>query len=93
MSTSMARTAGTQRFAMAAAEPAGVGPFLLARTQERVQYTDVASAMFDAQGQLPADLFVEDGLHPTRKCYALWTSIIKPVLLQQKVAAPASAGR
>ena len=64
-----------------------------ARTQPRVQYIDVASAMFDAQGQLPADLFVEDGLHPTRKCYALWTSIIKPVLLQQKVAAPASAGR
>jgi lysophospholipase L1-like esterase len=64
-----------------------------AKTQEQVQYIDVGSAMFDAQGQLPADLFVEDGLHPTRKCYALWTSIIKPILLQQRVAAPASAGR
>jgi lysophospholipase L1-like esterase len=52
-----------------------------ARTQKRVEYIDVASAMFDAQGNLPADLFVADGLHPTLKCYALWTSIIKPVLL------------
>jgi len=54
-----------------------------ARTQERVQYVDVATAMFDPQGNLRADLFVEDGLHPTPKCYALWTSIIKPLLLQR----------
>ena len=51
-----------------------------ARTQKRVEYIDVASPMFDAQGNLPGDLFVSDGLHPTPKCYALWTSIIKPVL-------------
>jgi lysophospholipase L1-like esterase len=54
-----------------------------ARTQKRVEYIDVASPMFDAQGNLPADLFVADGLHPTPKCYALWTSIIKPVLLKR----------
>jgi lysophospholipase L1-like esterase len=54
-----------------------------ASTQKRVQYIDVASAMFDTKGNLRADLFVEDGLHPTQKCYALWTSIIKPVLLQR----------
>jgi lysophospholipase L1-like esterase len=53
------------------------------KTQERVQYVDVATPMFDAQGNLPRDLFVEDGLHPTPKCYALWTSIIKPALLQR----------
>ena len=52
-----------------------------ARTQKRVEYIDVASPMFDAQGNLPGDLFVSDGLHPTPKCYALWTSIIKPILL------------
>jgi lysophospholipase L1-like esterase len=54
-----------------------------ARTQKRVQYIDVTAAMFDAHGRLRPDLFVEDGLHPNRKCYALWTSIIKPVLLQR----------
>jgi len=52
-----------------------------ARTQKRVQYIDVASAMFDTQGKLRADLFVEDGLHPNQRCYALWTSIIKPILI------------
>jgi len=53
-----------------------------ARTQKRVQYVDVTSAMFDTKSKLRADLFVEDGLHPNQKCYELWTSIIKPILLQ-----------
>ncbi len=52
-------------------------------TQEHVQYIDVASAMFGSRGKLRADLFVEDGLHPNPECYALWTSIIKPLLLQR----------
>lgn len=55
-----------------------------AKTQQRVQYIDVASAMFDAQGHLRDDLFAEDSLHPNAKCYALWTSIIKPILLQRE---------
>jgi lysophospholipase L1-like esterase len=54
-----------------------------AGTQEHVQYIDVASAMFDSKGSLRADLFVEDGLHPNPKCYALWTSIIKPLLVER----------
>jgi lysophospholipase L1-like esterase len=54
-----------------------------AKTQDRVQYIDVATPMFYAQEKPPRDLFVEDGLHPTAKCYALWTSIIKPALLRQ----------
>ena len=53
------------------------------KTQERVQYVDVATPMFDAHGNLPGDLFQLDGLHPTPKCYAMWTSVIKPVLLQK----------
>ncbi len=53
------------------------------RTQQRAQYIDVATPMFDAEGNLPRDLFVADGLHPTPKCYAMWTSIIKPVLLKR----------
>ena len=52
-------------------------------TQERVQYIDVASAMFDAHGNVEDDLFAEDGLHPAPRCYALWTSTIKSVLLQR----------
>ena len=54
-----------------------------AGTQQRVQYIDVASSMMDAQENLPDDLFIADGLHPNAKCYALWTSIIKPLLLKR----------
>ena len=39
--------------------------------------------MFDAKGNLSADLFKSDGLHPTAKLYAKWTAIIKPILLQR----------
>jgi lysophospholipase L1-like esterase len=53
------------------------------KTQDRVQYLDVATPMFYGQDKPPRDLFVADGLHPTAKCYALWTSIIKPQLLHR----------
>jgi lysophospholipase L1-like esterase len=52
-------------------------------TQKNVQYIDIATSMFDASGNLPADLFKSDGLHPTAKLYAMWTAIIKPILLQR----------
>lgn len=55
-----------------------------AKTQQRVQYIDVASVMLDAQEHPRDELFAEDGLHPNTKCYELWTSIIKPVLLQRE---------
>lgn len=54
-----------------------------AATQQRVQYIDVATSMFDADGNLPRDLFIADGLHPTAKLYAKWTAIIKPILLER----------
>jgi lysophospholipase L1-like esterase len=52
-------------------------------TQQRVQYIDIATSTFDANGNLPRDLFKADGLHPTAKLYAMWTAIIKPVLLKR----------
>jgi len=54
-----------------------------ATTQDRVQYIDVATPMFDSRGNLPSDLFKFDGLHPTPKLYAMWTAVIKPLLLQR----------
>jgi hypothetical protein len=53
------------------------------RTKAHTQFIDVASPMFDANGDLRGDLFVSDGLHPSAKCYAMWTSIIKPILLRR----------
>lgn len=54
-----------------------------AATQERVQYIDIATATFDADGNLPSDLFKADGLHPTAKLYAMWTATIKPILMKR----------
>ena len=63
-----------------------------AAMQERVQYIDIATSMFDAHGNLPGDLFKADGLHPTAKLYAMWTAIIKPILLK-RFGPPISASR
>jgi lysophospholipase L1-like esterase len=52
------------------------------RTQDHAAFIDVASPMFDHSGNLSRDLFIADGLHPAAKCYALWTSLVKPALLQ-----------
>lgn len=54
-----------------------------AAMQQRVQYIDIATPMFDANGNLPGDLFKADGLHPSAKLYAMWTAQIKPILLQR----------
>jgi lysophospholipase L1-like esterase len=54
-----------------------------AASQKNVQYIDIATSMFDANGNLPSDLFKSDGLHPTAKLYAMWTAIIKPILLER----------
>jgi lysophospholipase L1-like esterase len=53
------------------------------RTQPRVQFIDVDAAMLDAQGKPRKELFRWDGLHMNAKGYAVWTSIIKPVLLNR----------
>jgi len=51
--------------------------------QQRVQYIDIATPMFDASGDLRSDLFKADGLHPSAKLYARWTAQIKPILLER----------
>jgi len=61
------------------------------RTQDHGAFIDVASPMLDPRGRLSSDLFVADGFHPSAKCYAIWTSIIKPVLLQHFGSARSSA--
>jgi len=53
------------------------------RTQDRVQFIDIRLAMLDAQSGPRRELFRLDGLHMNAQGYALWTSIIKPLLLQR----------
>jgi len=54
-----------------------------ARTQPRLQFIDVDSAMLDAQGKPRPELFRKDGLHMNAQGYAVWTGIIKPILLSR----------
>lgn len=52
----------------------------IAATDPAVVYVDVPSA-FLATGQPPADeLFVSDGLHLSEEGYALWDSVLRPVI-------------
>jgi lysophospholipase L1-like esterase len=51
------------------------------RAQNRVQFIDVQTAMLDARRQLRGDLFGWDRLHMNAQGYAIWTAVIKPILL------------
>jgi len=49
--------------------------------QERVQFIDVTPPMLDAHGKVRGDLFRWGGLHLNARGYALWTSIIRFIIL------------
>ncbi|MDD9944915.1 MAG: SGNH/GDSL hydrolase family protein [Myxococcales bacterium] len=55
----------------------------LASAHPMVTYLDVAGEMLDEQGRVRPELFSSDGLHMNPRGYALWTSIIRPVLETQ----------
>jgi lysophospholipase L1-like esterase len=56
------------------------------RTQERVQFIDVGGAMLDPQGKPRHDLYGWDPKHMNASGYVLWTSIVKPVLMERFAA-------
>jgi len=56
------------------------------RMRPQVQFVDVSSQMLDSRGRPRRDLFKWDGLHPSTRCYALWTSIIRPILMERFAA-------
>jgi len=41
-----------------------------------VEFADVWSVMFDKNGKVYEDIFIEDGLHMNKKGYDLWTEVI-----------------
>ena len=51
-----------------------------ARREKGVRFIDVFTPMLDRAGEPRADLFVQDGLHLNDKGYALWASIIGPMI-------------
>ena len=58
---------------------------------QRLLFIDVFSAMLTKDGRPRADLCIQDGLHPNARCYALWASLIRPVL--DKYDAPKNGGK
>ncbi len=58
----------------------------LVRALPRVDYLDVATPMLGGAHQPARDLFTLDGLHLSRAGYALWTSVLRPLLLRDLAA-------
>lgn len=50
--------------------------------QKRTMFIDVYNNMFNKDGTVMKDIFVEDNLHMNAKGYAIWQKIIKPYLLK-----------
>jgi lysophospholipase L1-like esterase len=61
----------------------------------RLQYIDIVPPMLDAQGNPRADLYVWDGIHMNAQGYAIWSAVIRPILMAQhgsaRTARPATA--
>jgi lysophospholipase L1-like esterase len=49
---------------------------------KRLHYIDIVPAMLDAQGNPRRDVFKWDGIHLNKKGYAIWKSVVRPVLLE-----------
>lgn len=47
------------------------------------EFIDIGSPMFDKEGKPRADLFLSDNLHINTEGYKIWTSVIKPRLVQR----------
>ncbi len=47
-----------------------------------VNYIDISKEMYDGSGNVRKDIFLEDNLHMNQKGYDIWTTILKPILMQ-----------
>lgn len=46
-----------------------------------VEYLDIATPMLKKSGEPRSELFIADGLHLSAEGYAVWTAVVRPVLL------------
>ena len=54
----------------------------IATDMDHVQFLDIATPMLLDDGSINPELFVDDELHMNAKGYAIWTSVIRPVLVK-----------
>jgi lysophospholipase L1-like esterase len=52
-------------------------------SDERLHYIDITEPMLDEQGNTRVDLFKWDGIHMNTEGYRVWTSVIKPILVNR----------
>jgi lysophospholipase L1-like esterase len=52
----------------------------LCASDHRLHFIDVVPAMLDADRNPRRDVFTWDGVHLNQKGYAIWTSVVKPIL-------------
>lgn len=58
------------------------------KQHDYLEYIDIFTPMLGADGKPREELFIGDGLHLNAKGYALWTSIIEPLLVADQQPAP-----
>ena len=51
-------------------------------SDKRLHYIDIVPAMLDAAGNPRRDLFKWDGIHLNEKGYAIWKSVVRPILAE-----------
>jgi lysophospholipase L1-like esterase len=51
-------------------------------SDRRLHYIDIVPAMLDAEGKPRRDVFKWDGIHLNEKGYAIWKSIVRPILAE-----------
>jgi len=54
-----------------------------AKQTKYVEYIDITKSMYDNNGKLKEDIFIEDRLHMNQIGYDGWTEVIKPVLMKE----------
>jgi len=51
----------------------------------KLMYVDVASAMLNEAGNPKEEIFLADNLHMNKLGYEIWTTILKPILLEAEL--------
>ena len=54
------------------------------KKKKQALFIDVYSKMFNSDGTVMKDIFVEDDLHMNEKGYAIWKKAIEPSLLKDQ---------
>jgi len=51
-------------------------------SDEQLHFIDIVPAMLDVDGRPRRDVFKWDGIHLNEKGYAIWTSVVRPILAE-----------